>query len=180
MLTLDHKLILTAIGPDSSVTLSAVSKACSKAECHIVETKTQKIGNDLAILMVLAGSWHALAKLEASLPTIQKKTDLTIQIKRSQTSDIFSDGLPYQVQIVAEDRSGILSDLCAFFSRFAVSIDDCSAETYMPHRSTTRMCSLQMNLRVCAKTHIATLREKFLNYCEDRNLDAVFEPIKLS
>jgi glycine cleavage system transcriptional repressor len=35
-----------------------------------------------------------------------------------------------------------------------------------------------MTLDVPADTHIATLREDFLEFCDHLNLDAVIEPIK--
>ena len=40
------------------------------------------------------------------------------------------------------------------------------------------MFAVHMCLDVPADTHIATLREEFLEFCDQLNLDAVIEPLK--
>jgi glycine cleavage system transcriptional repressor len=40
------------------------------------------------------------------------------------------------------------------------------------------MFSVHISLEVPADTHIASLREEFLDFCDRLNLDAVIEPIK--
>jgi glycine cleavage system transcriptional repressor len=38
------------------------------------------------------------------------------------------------------------------------------------------MFSVQMTVNVPRTVHVATLREEFLEYCDEQNLDAVMEP----
>ena len=46
-----------------------------------------------------------------------------------------------------------------------------------PHTGTP-MISVNLAIGIPANTHIALLREEFLDFCDDLNLDAVMEPIK--
>jgi glycine cleavage system transcriptional repressor len=38
------------------------------------------------------------------------------------------------------------------------------------------MFSVQLTVNVPRSIHVATLREEFLEYCDEQNLDAVIEP----
>jgi glycine cleavage system transcriptional repressor len=38
------------------------------------------------------------------------------------------------------------------------------------------MFSVQMTVSIPRTVHVATLREEFLEYCDEQNLDAVMEP----
>ncbi len=173
-----HRIILTAQGSDSANMLGRLADICAKNKCHILESKFQKFGEDLALLMLIEGSWHAIAKLEDHLPQLNKTSDLVFSCRRTQMSSNASSGLPYQAQLIASDRPGILSELCNFFSKNGIQVDECSAETYLPSRSETKMCQLQINIRIPTKSHIATLRDTFMAYCEELNLDALLEPLK--
>ncbi len=41
------------------------------------------------------------------------------------------------------------------------------------------MFSVHMNVEIPAKTQISTLREEFMDFCDQMNLDAVIEPVKV-
>jgi len=41
------------------------------------------------------------------------------------------------------------------------------------------MFAVRMTLGIPADAHIATLRGNFLDYCDDQNLDATFEPARV-
>jgi glycine cleavage system transcriptional repressor len=40
------------------------------------------------------------------------------------------------------------------------------------------MFSVHMTVHVPASTHISTLREEFMEFCDELNLDALIEPVK--
>ena len=50
-------------------------------------------------------------------------------------------------------------------------------ETYTAKNQTV-MSNISLLVNIPVKKHIATLREKFIVYCEDLNLDAMIEPVK--
>ncbi len=178
MSSLKHHIILTAQGSNSANMLGRLADMCAKNKCHILESKVQKFGDDIALIMLIEGSWHAIAKLEGCLRQINKTTDIVFSCKRTQMLPNPPSGLPYQAQLIASDRPGILSELCNFFSKNGIQVDECNAETYLPSRSETKMCQLQINIRIPTKAHIATLRDTFMAYCEELNLDALLEPLK--
>ena len=59
-----------------------------------------------------------------------------------------------------------------------INIQDLSTASYSAAHTGTQMFSVHMSLDVPADTHIAGLREEFLDFCDRLNLDAVIEPVK--
>ena len=176
----DQTLIITAIGPASSGAAQLIAKACHKTLCLIQESKVHPAGNELAIMFVIKGAWHNLAKFEALIPQIEKKTNISLHFKRMLSDAKLLEGLRYQAQIIAQDRPGILADLLSFFGKNGLQLETIDAQSYTLERSKTPMCTVDFTIVLPLKTHIATLRDKFLSFCEDRNFDALFDPVKIS
>lgn len=175
MQTSPHYLVLTVLGTYQTHLLSELTGISKQCDCNIVECKTLSLGQESTMLFQFAGSWSAIAKLEAALPGYAQNNDLAIHTKRTTTRLTNSPTLPYQIQVIAEDRVGILHDLTTFFQRKAIRLDSLECETHITADNTKRV-SLFALIAVPVKTHIASLREAFLSYCEDRNLDVTLDP----
>ena len=87
--------------------------------------------------------------------------------------------MPYNIQVSAIDKLGIMSGLTDFLGRFDIPIEEIAANTYLSSNG-TRMANLNFKINVPEKIHLATLREQFINYCDDNNLDAFLEPSRSS
>lgn len=171
-----HFLALTVLGPYQNNLLSELTRISKQCDSSIVECKTTNLGHESAMLFHFSGSWGAIAKLEAALPTFAQNYDLAVHIKRT-THQEATPSLPYQIQVVAENRVGILHELTAFFHRQAIRLESLDCETHVTKNNTQRVSLLGL-IAVPVKTHIASLREAFLSYCEDRNLDATLDPYR--
>jgi glycine cleavage system transcriptional repressor len=80
------------------------------------------------------------------------------------------------VEVVAMDHPGIVHEVARFFSDRGINIGDLSTGTYPAPHTGTEMFSLELTLSVPAGESVAALREEFLNFCEQRNLDATMAP----
>ena len=87
--------------------------------------------------------------------------------------------MPYGVDVVAMDHPGIVNKLAGFFAERDINIEDMSTSTYSAAHTGTPMFAVHMTVGIPASTHIATLREEFMDYCDGLNLDAVLEPLKI-
>lgn len=171
-----HYLAITALGSDHIGILEAFTKVSKQSGCNILESKLTTMGGECALLFHLAGTWNTIAKLEAALPQLAQQYDFAIQIKRTSPRRHIT-ALPYQVQVVGQDKPGILNELAFFFAEQRISIEQMECETYAA-KNLTYMTSITLTINIPVKQHVATLRERFISYCEDRNLDAVIEPFK--
>jgi len=82
------------------------------------------------------------------------------------------------VDVVALDHPGIVYRLAEFFSSRDINIEELSTATYAAAHTGTPMFSVHMTVNVPASMHIASLREEFMDFCDELNLDAVLEPVK--
>ena len=73
------------------------------------------------------------------------------------------------------DHPGIVHPITEFFSGKQINIEELETETYAaPHTGAT-MFSLQMTVAVPTGVAISHLRETFIDFCDELNLDASFE-----
>jgi len=146
--------------------------------CNIADSRMTVLGGEFAVLLLVTGNWNNLAKLENQCHTMQDQLGMTLHIKRTEPRPAEGDFLPYGVDVVSLDHPGIVHNLASFFSQRNINIQDLSTSTYAAAHTGTQMFAVHMVLDVPASSHIATLREEFLDFCDRLNLDAVIEPVK--
>jgi len=128
--------------------------------------------------MRVTGSWDALAKLESRLPAVGEEFGLAIVQQRTRAAKIEKPLIPYVVEVSALDQPGIVNSLANFFARLRINIESLDTDTYPAPHTGAPMFAVRMTLGIPADAHIATLRGDFLDYCDDHNLDATFEPVR--
>jgi len=171
----EHYLVITASGTDKSGILADISKLCSQNKCNILDSKVTIAGEHCALFFWIAGPWHGIAKLEGLLPARYNQTDLELQIKRTQNPLPSSSHLPYSVQLTSIDRPGIIKDISQFFAQRRINIEDLSTSLYIAAKTNIQMCTLECLVRIPKKVSIASLRDEFLDYCDEFNLDATLD-----
>lgn len=171
-----HYLVISALGSYQLGILETFTKMSKQCGGNILESKLSTLGEECALFLHLSGTWNAIAKVEAALPSLAQMHELAVHCKRTLPKNAVN-ALPYSVHIFAKDRPGILNELAVFFSRQGILVDKMETDTYLA-KNQTNMTNITFMVNIPAKLHIATVRERFIEYCEDRNLDAMLEPVK--
>lgn len=177
---MDKYLVVSVLGNNQQAILSDLSKAISDAGCTIVNSRACVMGEKFGAILLLAGNWSAIAKVESNLPTLENKFKISINALRSESEEhVTRTVMPYSVHVVGLDKAGIAHLLAEFFAQQGIEITELRSNTYHPSQaSSTRMFSLFMEVEIPLETHIADLRERFGLLCDDLNLDAIMEPEK--
>lgn len=136
------------------------------------------LGENFAMVMLLAGAWDAIAKIENMLPRLEDKLNIDIISKRTTARQTNSSLMPYAVEVVSIDRPGIVHDIAQFFSERDIGIDDMYSSSYSAVHSNAPMFSLHMTISVPTNNSVSALRGEFMELCDHLNLDAVMEPVK--
>lgn len=168
-------LVISSIGSDQPGIVNELAKACSANQCNIIDSRMTVLGGEFAVIMMVSGQWDAIGRLETVLPALSKKLELTTTIKHTQARSA-QPALAYSVNVVALDNPGIVHEIAQYFSQQKINIDDLQTGTYSAPHTGTQMFNLSMTIRISADTHIASLREEFMEFCDDLNLDAIIEP----
>ncbi|HEU0189550.1 MAG TPA: glycine cleavage system protein R [Gallionella sp.] len=175
--TQNEYLMITASGEDKVGLVDQLSSKITEAGCNIEESRMAVLGGQFALIMLISGPWNALSKLEGQMDTLGSKLGLTIIHNRTRKRGR-TQAAPYSVEVVSMDHPGIVHSLSAFFSRNGINIEELQTDTYPAPHTGTPMFSVTMTVSIPTGTHISTLRSNFLDYCDDLNLDAIFEPVR--
>jgi glycine cleavage system transcriptional repressor len=175
---MSKQLVIAALGGDRPGLVDELSGWILDSGCNIADSRMMVLGGEFAVLLLVSGNWNNLARLENQVEQAQEKLGMTLSIKRTERRPATGEFLPYGVDVVALDHPGIVHNLAGFFSQRAINIQDLSTSTYSAAHTGTPMFAVHMTLDVPASTHIASLREDFLDFCDRLNLDAVIEPVK--
>lgn len=171
-------LVITATGEDRVGLVERLTGKISDSGCNIEESRMAVLGGEFSLFMLVSGPWHALSKLETQLPALGEQIGLTISHKRTGKRDKKLAAVPYSVELTALDQPGIVRNLAGFFARNGINIEELQTSTYAAPHTGAQMISMVMTVGIRANVHIPTLRGDFLDYCDDLNLDATFEPVR--
>jgi len=174
----DHHLLIQAVSPATDSPLLALARRIADAGCNLLESRVATVGADVSVLLLVRGSWDAVAKLETALSRIGRDENVRLLHYRTKPRDTQSHLLPYMVEVVAADRPGMLVELIDFFFRRHITIEQLSSMRYTAMQTGAEMFQAQFTLGIPADTHIAGLRDEFLELCDGLNLDAIMDPVK--
>lgn len=172
-------LVISALGKDRPGILSELSKAILDSACTILDSRMTVLGSEFAFILLVSGNWSSVAKLEDTLASLQNSLNLTITSRRTeQTTALQTRMLPYIVEIATIEQPGIVYRLADFFTSRTIGIQELYSGSYSTPHSDTPLFSLNMTINIPADLHIASLREQFMDFCDELNLDGVIEPLK--
>ncbi|HEX5514634.1 MAG TPA: glycine cleavage system protein R [Gammaproteobacteria bacterium] len=171
-------LVISALSEDKPGIVDELSKTILDSGCNIEDSRMTVLGGEFAVILLVSGKWNELAKLENCLPALSRRLNLLLNSKRTELPRRRGSLLPYAVEVVALDRPGIVNQLANFFTRRGINIRDLATASYSAAHTGTPMFSVQMTVDVPAGTHIAHLRDDFMDFCDELNLDAIIEPVK--
>jgi len=176
--TVNNQLVLSALGVDKPGIINELSRCVLNSGCTIHDSRMAVLGGNFALLLQVGGNWNNIAKLENQIAGLESSLGLTITSRRTSMQQTDRDLLPYGVDVVALDQPGIVHNLAKFLSQRQINIQEMVTSSYPAAHSGTPMFSVHMTVEIPASMQISTLREDFMELCDQLNLDAVIEPVK--
>lgn len=176
--TENNYLVITASGEDKIGLVERLSGKIADSGCNIEESRMAVLGSHFALIMLVSGPWHALSRLETQLTPLGSQLGLAIIHERTRKREHAKSTIPYNAEVVTMERPGIVRSLSTFFARNGINIEELQTSTYPAAHTGAPMFSVVMTVGIPANVHIATLRGDFLDFCDDLNLDATFEPVR--
>ncbi len=172
----EQHLIISALGSDAASLTSLLCRSCLESRCSIIASKLNKYGEFSAMTLQVGGNWDALARLENLLPAQAKKAGILLNFTRSNQSQPEQPALPYMVYVNALYQPDTLHELCQFFAAHQVELDSISYDSFAAPQTNTKMLNAILTVQLPADVQISWLRERFLDFAEALNLDAMIEP----
>ena len=173
------QLVITVLGedrPDLIVELTRVVKDC---KCHMLESRITEMGAEFAGHLLVDGNWNHIVKLENALESLAARCKLKVQTLRAREEvPELPAVVPYAIDVFASDQIDNIHELAAFFLDRGIKVMDLSASRYPAPYSGAPLFLAHLVVKIPANVKIVSLRDEFLEFCDQQNLDAILEPIK--
>ena len=170
-------LAISAIGPDRTGLVHDLSKVISDCGGSIGESRMASLGSEFAMVMLVSGNWHSLAKLETELARFTEESGLTVNMRRTEPRGVRAE-LPYTIDVLCLEQTGVVAALAGFCAKRGIDIAAVTTSNYAAAHTGAQMFSVQLDISIPERLHLGQLREEFLDFCDARNLDAILEAVK--
>lgn len=171
-------IVINAIGGDRTGLVYDLTRAVADCGGNIIESRMSALGSEFAMLLLVAGNWHTPAKLEAELKKLSETSGITATLRKTEARPPRPDFVSYTVDVVCLDQPGIVYNLAGFYSSRGIDIAELNTRSYAAAHTGAQMFSVYMVVNVPSRIHVGALREEFMDFCDQMNLDAILEPVK--
>ncbi len=149
-----------------------------ECECHVKECRMTRMTGGSAGFVQVEGNWNHIARLENLLAGLAQSGHVHFHRLPDDPKSEEENVLLYVADVVARERMGVLEDLIGFFSGQGIGLQDLRCSCYRMPYDGSNICTIHMLLRIPEQVSVISLRDEFLDICEQLQVDAIFEPIK--
>ena len=173
------QLVITVAGEDNPDLIEELTRVIKECKCHILESRMTELGAEFAAHLLVDGNWNHIVKLENALEAFGARNRLKVATLRAkETQPVDENLIPYGVDIFASDHIDNIHGLTAFFTVRGIKILDFSSSRYPAPYTSAPLFIARMIVKIPVGVRIVSLRDEFLEFCDQQNLDAILEPVK--
>ncbi len=172
------QLAITALGNHQIKFIAEILPAVRDCKCTILEIRLSRLAQSSAAYLLISGNWNQIAKLEGTLDIIQKRLDIKIHTLRPDQKDKPKECIPYSLETISLDRDNVTESIASFLFDRDIDIEEITGSSYQAPYIQTSVFSTKFVVLIPPQVHLLTLREEFMDFCDQLNIDAILEPIK--
>ncbi len=173
------QLAITLLGSRSKKFVTETLFSISECQCTILEISCNQLGKAMAAHLLIEGNWNHIAKFENCLEAIQKRLEIqTHTLRIDKSSDESMNGIPYSLEIIGLDQENIVQTIITFLERNTIAIQEFHASRYQASYNQSLIFSGKFIVIIPKESALLSIREQFLDFCDQLNIDAILEPIK--
>lgn len=179
----ENQLVISAIGTDRPSIVNELSQLIVTHNANVDDSRMTVLGGEFAIILLVSGKDSILSLVKHSLE--QQAEQLGLRIISKETSNKASNiansnmKIPYVVEVLAIDNPGIVYKLAEFLSSREINIQSLQTNKYPAAHTGTLMFAVEMIIAIPQDVIISDLREDFFYLCDDMNLDASIEVVRV-
>ena len=74
---MDNHLVLAALGADKTGIVDEIARSASESKCNIADSRMVVMGQEFSLIMMVSGTWDAIAKFETQVPMLERRLNLS-------------------------------------------------------------------------------------------------------
>lgn len=172
------QLAITVLGHNRHYFIAEILSAIRDCKCSIIEIRYSRLEQADASYLLIQGNWNQIAKFESLMDALQKRLEVKIQLLRPERDHKEKDFLPYSLETLSVDRDNIIESVLSFLTARGIEIEEASGSCYQAPYISTSVFATKFIVLIPPDVRLLPLREEFLDFCDQLNIDAILEPIK--
>jgi glycine cleavage system transcriptional repressor len=172
------QLIVTVLGNQHDNFIAELLCAVRDCKCTILEVRASHLSQSAAAYLLLQGNWSQIAKMENTLEILQKRLGIKIYSTRLEPEEKTKDCMAYTLETLSLDKDNVVEAIASFLFERNIAIEEIMGSSYQAPYSQSLVFSSKFVVLIPAQLSLLTLREEFMDFCDQLNIDAIFEPIK--
>jgi glycine cleavage system transcriptional repressor len=172
------QLAISVLGNKTNEFIAETLAAVNACQCSVLELRTSNLTQITAVYMLMEGNWNHIARLEGMLDAVAKRLTMLISFLRPETNVRLPTGVPYTLETISMDKRDLLFHVTSFLVEHNIVIEEITASRHQAAFFNNMVFSSKFILLVPDDVRILSLREEFLDFCDNLNIDAILEPIK--
>ncbi len=172
------QLAITALGHNQTNFIAEILPVVRDCKCNILEIRSSRLAQSTAAYLLIQGNWNQIAKFEGTLDIIQRRLDIKIHTLRPGAIAQPHACVPYSLGTTSLDRDNVTESIVSFLFDRQIDIEEITGSCYQAPYIQTSVFSTKFVILIPPQLHLLSLREEFLDFCDQLNIDAILEPIK--
>lgn len=172
------QLAITLLGLNSKSFITELLLTISECNCTILEASCARLGKSCAAYLLIEGNWNHIARFENNLALLQEKLEFQAQTLRLDKQEKHQDGMPYALEVITLEQDETLQTIITFLTENKIIIQDFTASRYHTHYNQSLVFSAKLIIIIPKEAALLAIREQFMDFCDQLNIDAMLEPIK--
>jgi len=167
-------LVMTVIGPDRTGLVEAVARAVAGHGGNWLESRMCRLGGEFAGILRIEVPAEKKAPL---LDALQKISGLTVTVHSGETKISPSNARQTKMEIIGQDRPGIVHEIAAALARAGVNVEEFSSEVISGAMTGETLFKASARLQLPGNCNLGVLKADLEKIAADLLVDVSFEKL---
>lgn len=167
--SLQHYLVITALGADRTGIVNTITRHVSSCGCNIEDSRLAMLGAEFTFIMLLSGSWNAITMIESTLPLKGAELDLLIVMKRTNAQPRPAMPATVWVQVDVADSPHLIERFTALFDSWQMNIAELVSRTQPGNDACAAQLFIQITAHSPASQNTSNIELAFKALCTELN-----------
>lgn len=164
-----HYLVITALGTDRAGIVNTITRHVSKSDCNIEDSRLALFGEEFTLIMLLSGTWNAIAQIESTLPLKGAELDLLVVMKRTDASAKRPTPTTLWVEVALPDSPHLIERFTDLFHSQRMNIAELVAKTQPADDAAGAQLYIQITAHAPPDGPLAQIEDRFQQLCTELN-----------
>ncbi len=167
-------LAVTAMGTDRPGIVNKLAKLTASCDCDIIDSRVAIFGNEFSLIMLVGGSYAAIARLENELPVHAAQWELLTICKRTSEHTPVDFTARLVVEFEGQDRRGTMKQITQFLADRELDLAGFTSTARKKDNDDSGLQQVEVRINATARVDLDALEHSFSELADGLNLTCRF------